>query len=982
VLPPPRVERIALPPVPPVSARVGFPVAASLAPVLVSVGIWAMTGSPYSLLFAFLGPVVALGSLLDGRRQRRRTVRRDRERALAAVARARVQVESAHTRERARLDSLAPVVTSWLDARRVVERWSGESPAGVGPELTPLAVRVGRAELGAVVELSGDVDDDAPAAFRDAIAELRNVAEHLQASPWLVDARDGIGVLGPPAATRAVARSLAVQLLAQCSPASGVLTAPLDEGWVAELPHRTIRSGQSEYRLRRGVLEVVIAWARESAELSPGLGSVIRLAASPHPGDAEDRTTEPRDPVLVTLGMVHADAIARQLAELARQHGVIDPATMLPAAVSLREVLDGDRGDPYRETRDVAGPGLRAPIGLGADGVVELDLASEGPHAVVAGTTGSGKSELLVSWVLAMASRHPPSVVTFLLIDFKGGAAFAPLAELPHVVGIVSDLDARRSRRAIESLRAELRRRELLLAERGARSIEELPGELARLVIVVDEFAAVVSGQPELHEVFADLAARGRSLGLHLVLCTQRPAGVIRDGVLANVALRISLRVTDRSDSMAMLGSDAAFALPPTARGRAVIADGSGLVREVQLALAEPDDAERIRGLSPGLALAPTPVWCDPLPEVLRLELLRLDPAWGVAPGIPFGRLDLPAEQRQPLAVLDLTNGGHLLVLGAARAGRTTTLAAFAADPRCRVLPSDPADAWTVLEQLAVTVTEPPAHPESAPRTESARRTVLLVDDLDVLIDRVDPDARLEFVDRLARLARESRALTLVVSAQRITAPLQRLAGLFEARLLLRQPSRDEHVLAGGDGAAFDARLPPGAGSWRLGGSAPVTVQVAIGDQPLPAAEVPELPRVRPEPGTPCAVVAGRPRELLRMLEARAGAVAAGPVAAGRGGTPGMRVIRVGEEHVPDDGELRVTHGEPIVLLGDPDAWQAEWALLSAVRREFPVAFSGCTAAELRSIARIRETPPPLGDRQGECWLVDGGEVRRAILEL
>jgi S-DNA-T family DNA segregation ATPase FtsK/SpoIIIE len=118
------------------------------------------------------------------------------------------------------------------------------------------------------------------------------------------------------------------------------------------------------------------------------------------------------------------------------------------------------------------------------------------------------------------------------------------------------------------------------------------------------------------------------------------------------------------------------------------------------------------------------------------------------------------------------------------------------------------------------------------------------------------------------------------------------------------------------------------------------------------------------------------------MLEARAGAVAAGPVAAGRGGTPGVRVIRVGEEHVPDDGELRVTHGEPTVLLGDPDAWQAEWALLSAVRREFPVAFSGCTAAELRSIARIRETPPPLGDRQGECWLVDGGEVRRAILEL
>jgi S-DNA-T family DNA segregation ATPase FtsK/SpoIIIE len=145
---------------------------------------------------------------------------------------------------------------------------------------------------------------------------------------------------------------------------------------------------------------------------------------------------------------------------------------------------------------------------------------------------------------------------------------------------------------------------------------------------------------------------------------------------------------------------------------------------------------------------------------------------------------------------------------------------------------------------------------------------------------------------------------------------------------------------------------------------------VAIGDRPLPAAVLPELPRVRLEPGVTLAVVAGRPRTVLGAIRTAAG------------GIPAPRVIRVGEERTPDDGELRVSHGGPTVLLGDPDAWQAEWALLAAVRREFSLVFAGCPAAVVRAIARLRESPPPLGDRPGECWLVDGGEVRRAILEL
>ena len=878
---------------------------------------------------------------------------------MAAVARVVEQVQAVNARERDRLDRLAPTIQPDAGARRAVESWS-RGAAG-SDAATPLPVRLGRAELEPVVELTGDPDEDAPSELRGAIAGLRRSAERLDDAPWLVDARDGVGLLGPPVAARAVARSLVVQLLVRCSPATSRLVAPADEWWVERLPHRVIHSEQQAYRLVCEDREAIIAWGRDAGELPPGLGSTIRVGPRPGSASGGDAAT-PREVAYCALTAARARETARTLATVARDHSVVDMSAALPESVRLAELLAAPQ---ERESSTRRGGDLRAPIAVGSGGVVELDLVREGPHAVVAGTTGTGKSELLVSWVLAMASRHPPSDVTFLLIDFKGGAAFAPLARVPHVVGIVSDLDARRSRRAIESLRSELRRRELLLAERGARSIAEIPGELARLVIVVDEFAAVVSDRPELHEVFSDLAARGRSLGLHLVLCTQRPAGVIRDGVLANVTLRISLRVTDRGDSAAMLGSDAAFALPPMPRGRAVIADGSGTVREVQLALAEPADAERLRldDARPSPASASAPIWRDPLPEVLRLDELRGDPDWGRAPGIPFGRLDLPAEQRQPLAMHDPASDGHLLVLGAARAGRTTALATFAADPRCQVLPSDPAEAWSALDELA------------RPTAEGAadgvlERTVLLIDDLDVLIDRVDPDARHEFVDRLARLARESRRLGLIVSAQRLTSPLQRLAGLFDSRLLLRQPSRDEHVLAGGDGASFDPRLPPGAGTWRGGSTFAATVQVAIGDRPLPAAVLPELPRVRLEPGVTLAVVAGRPRELLGAIRAAAG------------GIPAPRVIRVGEERTPDDGELRVSHGGPTVLLGDPDAWQAEWALLAAVRREFSLVFAGCTAAEVRAIARLRESPPPLGDRPGECWLVDGGVVRRAILEL
>src|SRR5690606_26247863 len=154
-----------------------------------------------------------------------------------------------------------------------------------------------------------------------------------------------------------------------------------------------------------------------------------------------------------------------------------------------------------------------------------------------------------------------------------------------------TDLDPSAARRALESLRAELRHRERRLADAGVRAIDELtPGAepLPRLVVIVDEFAAMIGDFADLHALFADIAARGRSLGVHLVLCTQRPAGVLRDSVMANCTLRISLRVNNAADSSAVIGTPDAAALPARPLGRAIVSVAGGRPRRVQVAVAGP----------------------------------------------------------------------------------------------------------------------------------------------------------------------------------------------------------------------------------------------------------------------------------------------------------------------------------------------------------------------------------------------------------
>lgn len=341
--------------------------------------------------------------------------------------------------------------------------------------------------------------------------------------------------------------------------------------------------------------------------------------------------------------------VARALARITDLGDIAEDAGDVPRTISLVQLLGTEmatsadavidrwtQNASIRATRSGAGyqPKLRALVGQGAQGALHLDLRQQGPHALVGGTTGSGKSEFLQAWVLGMAAEYSPERVTFLFVDYKGGSAFADCVQLPHCVGLVTDLSPHLVRRALTSLRAELHHREHLFNRKKAKDLLELekaadPDAPPALVLVIDEFAALAKEVPEFVDGVVDIAQRGRSLGIHLIMATQRPAGVIKDNLRANTNLRVALRMADETDSDDVIGSKEAALFDPGIPGRGIAKTGPGRMSLFQSAYsggwslrAEPEASVEIRPF----LLGDAPAWEKPQTGEAKVETEDLGP--------------------------------------------------------------------------------------------------------------------------------------------------------------------------------------------------------------------------------------------------------------------------------------------------------------------------------------------------------------------
>jgi S-DNA-T family DNA segregation ATPase FtsK/SpoIIIE len=909
--PPGPVEAVPVPDPPIERARMAFDLIALVGPILVGAVMVVVLGNLRYAAFALMGPLLLIVSQVSQRRRAAKESRSSARRFRSDLVTFTTQLAEAARQERARLEHVAPdpaeiVRRAHVGSTRLWERRPDHDDH--------LVLRLGRGGRPWDAPVDRERVDAHPALI-DAVAAVAvltrcPVEVDLRRDPV-------VGIVGDRTAALALARWLLVQAAVLHGPADLAVDVCVDEAtapqwrWASWLPHTRVGIDGSAHRVRSGAAAIRAAAASlsepaarpvgfgatpgsaapavtglvvvDGPELLVGRGAPVRrLLAAPStvgivvaasveelPGcvstvvsvdDLGDALVERPGagwsiPQVVIAGI--GEDLARSTARALARHE--DPeldeiASALPARVALLDLLGTGAASTAAITASwAAATRCAAPIGIGADGAVEIDLDTDGPHVLVGGTTGSGKSELLRSLIAGLAAGSSPDDLVFVLIDYKGGSAFDACASLPHVVGLVTDLDHQLGARALRSLEAELRLREHRLRAAGADGLEAYrragspEGLMPRLVVVIDEFATLAVELPDFLGALVGIAQRGRSLGVHLVLATQRPSGVVSADIRANTNLRIALRVQDPGDSVDVIDHRDAAAIDRSTPGRAYLRVGPGAPQPVQTALATahttgrhqatvravvrmavmvddgcvdagqgagdgPDDlavlVERCRaactvaGISP-----PRRPWIEPLPEMVGSDALD-EPADDATLAVALA--DDPDHQRRSTTWWR-PDAGHLGVFGAVGSGTTNAIRVVVdaalrrwSAQRCWIYVFDNGGELASLAsapQVGAVVRGDERERRlrlvaflhrclEARRSRAARepeRIIVAIDGLPALLADLDGADGIEAVGQLRRVLAEGPAfgISAIIGAERPAAvPTAILAGVTERYLL------------------------------------------------------------------------------------------------------------------------------------------------------------------------------------------------------
>ena len=871
---------------------------AMLAPLALG-AVMALFYDPRFALFALFSPLMMLGTWLDDRRRVRRTRRGEDRRLQTELDRLREDIAAAgrgHAISRRRRHP-GPAEAMRRAGRRAPTLWErrAEDPdfldvligfgsvewepevttpgRGAADECAEVLKSMGRLEdmpvttplrPGAALGIAGDRESalalvrgvllqiagfSGPADVRIAVVCDPDRSDAWDWAKWLPHSRDPMGAAGQ---VLVAATQEAHEMVAAAAADAGAATTVFVVDGDALLTSR----GAAVRRVLAGGHASAIVCAPSPEALPSVCTSVVTVAGCDGLAVVTDGSGTVREDVLLCgVDGERAREVALALASISDPEAV-DGAAALPERAAASSVLGmGDVSAEALLRRWRSGGDAVAPIGVSSEGPVFIDLEADGPHGLIAGTTGSGKSELLRTIVVGLAANASPEDLTFVLVDYKGGSAFDECARLPHTVGLVTDLDENLGRRALCCLEAELRHRERVLRDAGvadltayrllARSRDLAP--IPRLVIAVDEFATLVAELPDFVDRLVAVAQRGRSLGLHLLLATQKPSGAVSDQIRANTNLRIALRVQDAADSSDVIASPAAAQLSRRLPGRGYLRLGHGELVAFQTAISSarpakkappvavqpfaigwrchataPVEADEDSELSLIVAAAaeafaasglapPRRPWPDPLPSALSytaLTEMALSPGSGYAIGIA----DDPENQQQLPFSFEPGRGGLLLYGATLPSGPTSALAtivaAVASDPDidCYVIDAG-AQALAELEGLpGVAAVVRGGHRRGQERLvqylseelerrrsargvgHSARTMLVVVDNYAGFAATFDDLDGLRVLDTFTRIAAEGPAFGIVpvITADRVNAVPPAIASTIGRRLLFR----------------------------------------------------------------------------------------------------------------------------------------------------------------------------------------------------